>query len=74
MYDHGPFPGASLIPISLTCWHSAWKEKIRSNSQKIYYQGRGDNATTIPFPEGFKMLSGNVSARAFDNTSYVSKP
>lgn len=37
----------------------------------VYYLGRGvdaySNATATPFPEGFKVLSGNNNARTYDN-------
>lgn len=46
---------------------------VHHGGSTVYYQGRGDNATTVTIPEGFRMISGNVSARAFDSTSYVSK-
>ncbi|EMC97704.1 hypothetical protein BAUCODRAFT_463088 [Baudoinia panamericana UAMH 10762] len=34
----------------------------------VYYLGRGPNvATTIPFPPGLQILSGNKAARSYDN-------
>ncbi|KAK4895020.1 hypothetical protein LTR27_006887 [Elasticomyces elasticus] len=37
----------------------------------VYYLGRGPNVnTTIPFPPGFMMLSGDKSARSYDNETY----
>ena len=33
----------------------------------VYYLGRGLNGTTVPFPPGFKVLSGNKAARSYDN-------
>jgi hypothetical protein len=36
----------------------------------VYYLGRGINrANIVPFPPGFKMVSGDPLARSFDNTT-----
>lgn len=36
----------------------------------IYYLGRGPNVNqTVPFPKGFMILSGDKSARSYDNTT-----
>ena len=36
----------------------------------VYYLGRGDNASSIvPFPPDFKMISGDATARTYDNTT-----
>lgn len=46
---------------------------VHHDGSVVYYLGRGPNAgNTMPFPEGFKMVSGKALARSFDNTSYVS--
>ncbi|KZF19119.1 WSC-domain-containing protein [Xylona heveae TC161] len=45
-------------------------EEVYAGGMAIYYLGRG-NATTgaTPFPPGFRMLSGDMSARSYDNTT-----
>lgn len=46
---------------------------VQHGGSVVYYLGRGPNVDqTIPFPEGFQMISGNASARALDTRSYVS--
>jgi hypothetical protein len=38
----------------------------------VYYLGRGPNVnSTVPFPKGFMILSGDKSARSYDNTTYT---
>lgn len=38
----------------------------------VYYLGRGPNAnSTIPYPRGFKILSGDKGARSYDNVTYT---
>ncbi|CAK3834219.1 Hypothetical predicted protein [Lecanosticta acicola] len=38
----------------------------------VYYLGRGPNVnSTIPFPKGLNILSGDKSARSYDNTTYT---
>jgi hypothetical protein len=45
---------------------------VHQSGSVVYYLGRGPNvAKTVPFPEGFKMLSGRTAARAFDTSLYV---
>lgn len=37
----------------------------------IYYLGRGpNNSTIIPYPKGFKILTGDKGARSYDNVTY----
>lgn len=48
---------------------------VHHGGSVVYYLGRGPNVDqTIPFPEGFQMISGNLSARALDTDTYVSLP
>ncbi|GAB7347896.1 hypothetical protein MBLNU459_g5419t1 [Dothideomycetes sp. NU459] len=56
-------------------------EEVPHTGSVIYYLGRGLNGTTIPFPKGFQMLSGNKAIRAYNqtgmtwgNASYPSRP
>ena len=38
----------------------------------VYYLGRGDNRTSIqPFPPGFRMLSGDMTVRSYDSSTYT---
>jgi hypothetical protein len=38
----------------------------------VYYLGRGPNVnSTVPFPKGFQILSGDKSARSYDNSTYT---
>ncbi|KAK4540919.1 hypothetical protein LTR36_008427 [Oleoguttula mirabilis] len=55
--------------------------EVPHSGSVVYYLGRGQNATTIPFPPGFKMLSGNKALRSYDNqtmtwgnASYAGEP
>ncbi|KAF2669402.1 WSC-domain-containing protein [Microthyrium microscopicum] len=34
----------------------------------VYYLGRGNNATRVPFPPGFRMVVGSAAARSFAQT------
>jgi hypothetical protein len=41
---------------------------VPQSGSVVYYMGRGTNATNaIPFPPGFRMVSGDASARSYDN-------
>ncbi|EXJ93880.1 hypothetical protein A1O1_02273 [Capronia coronata CBS 617.96] len=43
---------------------------VHNDGTVVYYLGRGeDSANIIPFPPGFRMLSGNPSKRSYDNTT-----
>lgn len=45
-------------------------EEVPSGGHTIYYLGRGDKRDQIePFPPGFKMVSGDTTARAADATT-----
>ncbi|KAI9801579.1 MAG: hypothetical protein M1825_003258 [Sarcosagium campestre] len=42
---------------------------VAASGMAVYYLGRGDNASAIvPFPPGFRMLSGDMLARSYDTT------
>ncbi|KAK0512548.1 hypothetical protein JMJ35_004565 [Cladonia borealis] len=42
-------------------------EEVPNQGMTVYYLGRGNNAANIkPFPEGFRMLSGNAAARSYN--------
>ena len=44
-------------------------EEVPNTGMTVYYLARGDNLTNIePFPPGFKMLSGDPTARSFNDT------
>lgn len=44
--------------------------EVHHNGAVVYYLGRGPNVNkTVPFPKGFMMLSGDKSARSYDNTT-----
>lgn len=46
--------------------------EVYHNGAVVYYLGRGPNVNqTVPFPEGFMILSGDKSARSYDNTTYT---
>ena len=43
---------------------------VANGGTVVYYLGRGDNASSIvPFPPDFRMLSGDASARSYDNST-----
>jgi hypothetical protein len=42
-------------------------DEVPNNGMAVYYLGRGDEGGWQPFPKGFKMLSGNSSARSYDS-------
>jgi hypothetical protein len=43
---------------------------VPQSGSVVYYIGRGTNATNaIPFPPGFRMVSGDAGARSYDNTT-----
>ncbi|KAL2423947.1 hypothetical protein ABEF95_010356 [Exophiala dermatitidis] len=43
---------------------------VPNDGTVVYYLGRGeDRRNIIPFPPGFRMLSGNPSKRSYDNTT-----
>lgn len=45
-------------------------QEVPNGGHTIYYLGRGDNRNSIePFPPGFKMLSGDTTARSNDTTT-----
>jgi len=44
-------------------------EEVPNTGMTVYYLGRGDVANAKPFPPGFQMLSGNMFARSYDNTT-----
>ncbi|KAK2615133.1 hypothetical protein N8I77_001909 [Diaporthe amygdali] len=45
---------------------------VHQSGSVVYYLGRGPNVgKTIPFPEGFKMISGTTSARSLDTNTYT---
>lgn len=47
-------------------------EEVPNQGMTVYYLGRGDNKTNIqPFPEGFRMLSGILSARSYDTQTVI---
>lgn len=47
-------------------------EEVPNEGMTIYYLGRGDNKTNIqPFPPGFRMLSGDPSARSYDTQNLI---
>ena len=47
-------------------------EEVPNEGTVVYYLGRGDNRTSIkPFPAGFRMLSGDMTARSYDNSTYT---
>ncbi|KAF2434894.1 WSC-domain-containing protein [Tothia fuscella] len=48
---------------------------VKQSGSVVYYIGRGNNKTnSVPFPEGFRMISGDSNARSYDNvTRTVSK-
>jgi hypothetical protein len=44
--------------------------EVHHNGAVVYYLGRGPNVNqTVPFPKGFMILSGDKSARSYDNTT-----
>ncbi|KAI5365343.1 putative carbohydrate-binding WSC [Septoria linicola] len=46
--------------------------EVPHNGGVAYYLGRGPNTNqTIPFPNGLNILSGNMAARSYDNTTYT---
>lgn len=56
-------------------------EEVPHGGSVIYYLGRGVNGSTVPFPKGFQMLSGNKAVRAYNqtgmtwgNASYPNRP
>lgn len=45
-------------------------EEVPNSGMTVYYLGRGVNRENIvPFPAGFKMISGNPFARSYDNVT-----
>ncbi|KAI1853724.1 hypothetical protein JX266_001708 [Neoarthrinium moseri] len=45
-------------------------QEVPNGGHTVYYLGRGDNRTNIePFPPGFRMLSGDSSARSNDTVT-----
>ncbi|KAI4222666.1 MAG: hypothetical protein L6R36_005974 [Xanthoria steineri] len=40
-------------------------EEVPNNGMAVYYLGRGDNQTLVPFPPGFRMVSGDKGARSY---------
>ncbi|QDS71885.1 hypothetical protein FKW77_010173 [Venturia effusa] len=45
-------------------------QDVPNGGMIAYYLGRGDDLKNVkPFPRGFKMLSGNTTARSYDNTT-----
>ena len=46
--------------------------EVPHNGGVVYYLGRGPNAKqTVPFPKGLNILTGSMSARSYDNTTYT---
>ncbi|KAG6993847.1 hypothetical protein G7Y79_00050g085840 [Physcia stellaris] len=44
-------------------------QEVPNGGMTVYYLGRGDNRTEIvPFPPGFRMVSGDTSLRAYSDT------
>lgn len=44
--------------------------EVHHNGAVVYYLGRGPNVNqTVPFPKGMMILSGDKSARSYDNTT-----
>lgn len=44
--------------------------EVPNSGMTVYYLGRGVNAANIvPYPPGFRMISGNMFARSYDNTT-----
>ena len=41
--------------------------EVPHDGSVLYYLGRGDNQTFTPFPQEFRMLSGDAGARSYDN-------
>lgn len=46
-------------------------EEVPNGGTVAYYLGRGDNTTLTAFPAGFKMLSGDMTARSYNNQTYT---
>ncbi|KAL6244706.1 hypothetical protein RBB50_008234 [Rhinocladiella similis] len=44
-------------------------EEVPNYGMTVYYVGRGDQSNTKPFPPGFKMISGDTTARSYDQTT-----
>ncbi|KIW45199.1 uncharacterized protein PV06_03601 [Exophiala oligosperma] len=44
-------------------------EEVPNYGMTVYYVGRGDQSNTKPFPPGFKMISGETTARSYDQTT-----
>ncbi|OCT53578.1 hypothetical protein CLCR_09595 [Cladophialophora carrionii] len=45
-------------------------EEVPNYGMTVYYVGRGGNSSnTVPFPPGFKMLTGDSLLRSYDNTT-----
>ncbi|OAP65222.1 hypothetical protein AYL99_01194 [Fonsecaea erecta] len=45
-------------------------EEVPNYGMTVYYVGRGGNASnTVPFPPGFKMITGDTRQRSYDNTT-----
>lgn len=43
-------------------------QEVPNDGMTVYYEGRGDDRDNIqPFPPGFRMLSGDASARSYDS-------
>ena len=50
-------------------------EEVPNAGTVVYYLGRGDNRSSIvPFPKGFRMVSGNPATRSYDNSTRVYGP
>lgn len=47
-------------------------QTVPNSGMTVYYLGRGDGkASIVPFPPGLRMLSGDPTARALDNTTFL---
>ncbi|KIX92606.1 uncharacterized protein Z520_11635 [Fonsecaea multimorphosa CBS 102226] len=45
-------------------------EEVPNYGMTVYYVGRGGNSSnTVPFPAGFKMITGDTRQRSYDNTT-----
>ncbi|KIW78442.1 hypothetical protein Z517_08278 [Fonsecaea pedrosoi CBS 271.37] len=45
-------------------------EEVPNYGMTVYYVGRGGNSSnTVPFPPGFKMITGDTRQRSYDNTT-----
>jgi hypothetical protein len=43
---------------------------VHQSGSVVYYIGRGTNSSNaVPFPPGFRMISGDAGARSYDNTT-----